>query len=72
MAMLCHFIVHGGQIGVTFVRDAGIDYELMQTVGITYNFRFVLIESGTVQQLSARNPHINFKNPRQINKLLNF
>ncbi|HTG56184.1 MAG TPA: hypothetical protein VL943_07955 [Niabella sp.] len=71
IATLYHFIVRGGQIGVTFVSDNPVDYELEPTADFKYNFRFVFIESGTVQQLSAKHPGVNFKDPQQVSKLLN-
>lgn len=71
LATLYHFIVRGGQIGVTFVNSSPFDYELEPTEDFKYNFRFVFIESGAVQQLSTKHPGVNFKDPKQVNKLLN-
>ncbi len=72
LSTLYHFIVRGGQIGVTMVNNSPSNYALEPTADFRYNFRFIFIESGTVQQLSAKHPGVNFNDPQQVNKLLNF
>lgn len=70
IATIYHFIVSGGQVGVTFVTNAPLGYEFAPTLDFSYSFRFTVLESSAVQQLSAENPHVNFKDSLQVNNLL--
>lgn len=70
LATLYHYLVRGGQLGVTIVTSGSPGYDLPFTNDFRYNFRFIYLDRGTVGKMAGRNPGLNPDDPEQLNKLL--